>query len=110
MSSRRQETPQPPQAPAAGQGLLASAAIWLIRGYQRLLSPLLLRCCRFEPSCSAYAIEALRKKGLVRGSLKAAWRILRCNPFCKGGYDPVDPPEHDPPPEDALPPQPPRKA
>jgi len=51
MSSRRQETPQPPQAPAAGQGLLASAAIWLIRGYQRLLSPLLPRCCRFEPSC-----------------------------------------------------------
>jgi len=68
-------------------------AILLIRCYQRLLSPLVRPCCRFEPNCSAYAVEAIRRKGLFRGSLKAAWRILRCNPFCRGGYDPVEPQE-----------------
>jgi hypothetical protein len=45
--------------------------------------------CRFHPSCSQYSIEAIDKYGLVRGGLKAAWRILRCNPFNKGGYDPL---------------------
>jgi len=73
-------------------GLLGRVAILFVRGYQRFISPILPRCCRFQPTCSAYAIEAIQKKGLIRGSLKAAWRILRCNPFCKGGYDPVDPP------------------
>lgn len=47
-------------------------------------------CCRFYPTCSAYAIEAIEKKGVIRGSVMAIWRILRCNPFCKGGYDPVE--------------------
>ena len=68
-------------------------AIFLIRCYQRVLSPILPRCCRFQPTCSAYAVEAIQKKGFLRGSLKAAWRILRCNPFTQGGYDPVDPPD-----------------
>lgn len=45
--------------------------------------------CRFTPTCSAYAIEALQKHGLLKGSCLAVWRILRCNPYCKGGYDPV---------------------
>ena len=63
-----------------------------IRIYQRLLSPLLPRLCRFHPSCSRYAVEALEVRGLVRGSLLALWRILRCNPFSKGGFDPVEPP------------------
>ena len=72
--------------------VLRSLAILLVRWYQRLLSPVLGQRCRFEPTCSAYAIEAIRKKGLLRGILLAAWRILRCNPFCRGGYDPVDPP------------------
>lgn len=47
-------------------------------------------CCRFQPTCSQYAIEALKKYGVIKGGRKAMWRILRCNPFCKGGYDPVD--------------------
>jgi hypothetical protein len=64
--------------------------IFLIRCYQRFISPVLPPRCRFEPSCSAYAIEAIQKKGALRGTLKAAWRLLRCNPFCRGGYDPVD--------------------
>ena len=81
---------------------MKTIAIFLIRCYQRLISPVLPRCCRFQPSCSAYAIEAIQKKGFLRGSLKAAWRILRCNPFCKGGYDPVDPPAEPEPPDAAI--------
>ncbi len=61
----------------------------LIKGYQQILSPYLRPCCRFTPSCSHYAIEAIQKYGALKGSGMAIWRILRCNPFCKGGYDPV---------------------
>ena len=64
--------------------------IFLIRLYQKHISPYKKPCCRFYPSCSAYAIEALEKKGVVKGSFMALWRILRCNPFGKGGYDPVE--------------------
>ena len=66
-------------------------AIALIRGYQRCLSPLLPPSCRFEPSCSHYSVEALREQGLLKGSILSGWRILRCNPFNGGGYDPVRP-------------------
>jgi len=65
-------------------------AIACIRLYQRLISPLLPPVCRFTPSCSHYMIEAIRKKGLSRGTLKGVGRILRCNPFVPGGYDPVE--------------------
>ncbi len=61
-----------------------------IRLYQRLISPVLPRRCKYEPTCSAYAIEALRRHGVLRGTVLAVWRILRCNPFSHGGYDPVD--------------------
>ncbi|MBQ3118266.1 MAG: membrane protein insertion efficiency factor YidD [Clostridia bacterium] len=64
--------------------------ISLIRFYQRRISPYKKPCCRFYPTCSAYAVEAIEKKGLLRGGLMALWRILRCNPFCKGGLDPVE--------------------
>jgi len=60
-----------------------------VRLYQILLSPMFPPSCRFSPSCSEYAIEALRKYGIIRGSLKAVWRVLRCNPFSAGGYDPA---------------------
>ncbi|MGE4267609.1 MULTISPECIES: membrane protein insertion efficiency factor YidD [Seleniivibrio] len=63
--------------------------IFLIRLYKLFISPLLGNRCRFYPSCSDYAVEALRKKGLVKGTLMAVWRILRCSPLSKGGYDPV---------------------
>jgi putative membrane protein insertion efficiency factor len=61
----------------------------LIKTYRFALAPLMPLSCRFEPSCSAYALEAVRKHGPWRGSALAAWRILRCNPFNAGGYDPV---------------------
>jgi uncharacterized protein len=60
-----------------------------IRLYQRIVSPALPRRCKYEPTCSAYAAEALRTHGPLRGMLLAAWRLLRCNPFSRGGYDPV---------------------
>lgn len=64
--------------------------IFVIRLYQKYLSPRKKPCCRFYPTCSAYALEAIEKKGALRGGLMAVWRILRCNPFGKGGYDPVE--------------------
>ena len=63
--------------------------IWLIGLYRKYISPLKPPCCRFSPTCSAYAIEAFRKRGFFAGFILTAWRILRCNPFCRGGYDPV---------------------
>jgi putative membrane protein insertion efficiency factor len=69
---------------------LAMCLIAMVRLYQALLSPWLGRQCRFVPTCSQYFIEAVTKRGPLKGSLMGAWRILRCNPLCKGGYDPVD--------------------
>ena len=61
-----------------------------IRFYQKYLSPLKITThCIYTPTCSQYAIEAIKKYGALKGCLLAAWRILRCNPFAKGGYDPV---------------------
>lgn len=68
--------------------------VGIIRLYQRWLSPWLGQNCRFYPSCSQYAIEALRAHGVVYGLLLGAWRILRCNPFCRGGHDPVPEKRH----------------
>ena len=59
----------------------------LVRGYQRLLSPLLPARCRYHPSCSQYALDALREYGLFRGLVLAGWRLLRCNPWSHGGVD-----------------------
>ena len=69
---------------------LNSFAIWLIRGYQRGVSPALPRSCRFEPSCSQYSIEAFRRRNVATAAFLTSWRLLRCNPFNKGGFDPVD--------------------
>ena len=77
--------------------------IWLVRLYRKYISPLKPPCCRFKPTCSAYAIEAFQKRGFFIGFILTVWRILRCNPFSKGGYDPV--PERGlRPPKDAKPP------
>lgn len=64
-------------------------AMWMIRGYQRAISPLLPPACRFVPTCSDYGYQAIEKYGIMRGGAMAIWRVLRCNPFGKGGYDPV---------------------
>lgn len=61
----------------------------LIRFYRKNISPLKNPCCRYIPTCSQYAIEAVEKHGAFKGGLMAVWRILRCNPLSKGGYDPV---------------------
>jgi putative membrane protein insertion efficiency factor len=69
---------------------LAAAAFTIpIRLYQRFISPLFPRRCKYEPTCSAYAVEAVRSFGPLRGTVLAAWRLLRCNPFSHGGHDPV---------------------
>ncbi len=58
--------------------------------YRRVISPALPRRCKYEPTCSAYAVQALGEFGILRGLVLATWRVLRCNPFSHGGYDPVD--------------------
>jgi putative membrane protein insertion efficiency factor len=69
---------------------IATVLLAPIRLYQRLLSPALPRRCKYEPTCSAYAVEAIRRFGVARGLVLAAWRLARCNPFSDGGYDPVE--------------------
>lgn len=64
--------------------------LWLIRFYRRNLSPRKSKpCCRYFPTCSQYALTAVERYGALKGGRLAAWRLLRCNPFSKGGYDPV---------------------
>ncbi len=77
------------RGPTPAFGAAAGALALLVRLYQWTLRPLLGPNCRFEPSCSDYAVQALRTHGAGRGTALAAWRILRCNPFATGGYDPV---------------------
>ena len=67
----------------------ARAAAWLLGGYKRFVSPLLPPACRYHPTCSEYAREAVLKHGLARGAALAAGRLLRCHPFREGGFDPV---------------------
>ena len=70
------------------------AAVRVVRApilvYRRVISPALPRRCKYEPTCSAYAVQALREFGILRGLVLGTWRVLRCNPFSHGGYDPVD--------------------
>ena len=63
--------------------------LWMVRFYRRNISPMHQPCCRFIPTCSQYALEAITKYGAIKGGFLALRRILRCNPLCKGGYDPV---------------------
>ena len=63
--------------------------LFLLRAYKWLISPLVGPACRYVPSCSEYAMEAVERYGVLRGGMKAAWRLARCHPFAKGGSDPV---------------------
>ena len=76
---------------AGNCGFAARVLIVIIKLYQRVLSPLCPGCCRFQPTCSSYAIEALQLHGVWRGCCLTVWRLLRCQPFCRGGWDPVPP-------------------
>ena len=70
--------------------MLKKGIISLIRFYQKYLSPLKWRThCIYTPTCSEYAVQAISKYGIIKGIILSVWRILRCNPFSKGGYDPV---------------------
>ncbi|MFZ4534031.1 MAG: membrane protein insertion efficiency factor YidD [Alsobacter sp.] len=79
MSSERSQSP----------GLLRRAATAPIRVWTRIISPLMPPRCRYEPSCSRYATQAIEELGIIRGSVLAAWRLLRCNPWSPGGIDRV---------------------
>ncbi len=63
--------------------------VWLIRFYQKFISPLTPPSCKYYPVCSVYGIQAVNRFGALKGTILTVWRILRCNPFSKGGYDPV---------------------
>jgi putative membrane protein insertion efficiency factor len=78
-------------AATPNSGWLARLSVGFVRAYQIALSPIFGGHCRFEPSCSAYAVEAFRVHGFLRGWRLALWRLLRCHPFARGGYDPVPP-------------------
>jgi putative membrane protein insertion efficiency factor len=69
---------------------MRKGALLLIRFYQLFISPIFPPSCRFEPSCSQYTYEAIAKYGIIKGGLMGIWRVLRCNPFNRGGYDPVE--------------------
>jgi uncharacterized protein len=72
-------------------GLTARAvAVGPIVIYQRVISPAIPRRCKYHPTCSRYAVDAIREYGILRGAVLAAWRLLRCNPWSYGGYDPVE--------------------
>lgn len=71
--------------------LVSRFLVRLIELYRKGISPAKPPCCRFTPTCSAYAIEAITTHGAIKGTLLSIYRILRCNPLCKGGYDPVPP-------------------
>jgi uncharacterized protein len=69
---------------------LTTALMAPVTAYQRFISPALPRRCKYYPTCSAYAVDAVREFGVLRGLVLASWRLLRCNPFSHGGYDPVE--------------------
>ncbi len=72
------------------QQISRSICVAPIKGYQRVFSPLLGQRCKYYPSCSQYAVQAVEKFGILRGLALAGWRLLRCNPLSHGGFDPVD--------------------
>jgi uncharacterized protein len=69
--------------------LIRVSLLAVLRFYKRFISPWIPPACRFEPTCSVYMYQAIQKKGILKGSILGIKRLLRCNPFCAGGYDPV---------------------
>jgi uncharacterized protein len=88
MSSGAATDPEASSSPLTRVARLAATAPIVV--YQRLISPAIPRRCKYEPTCSRYAVEAIRRYGILRGLVLAGWRLLRCNPWSHGGYDPVE--------------------
>jgi putative membrane protein insertion efficiency factor len=89
VSAARPGGSSPPAASTASR-IARAVVVAPIAVYQRVLSPLLPRRCKYEPTCSHYAIDAIGEYGILRGAVLALWRLLRCNPWSYGGYDPVE--------------------
>jgi putative membrane protein insertion efficiency factor len=77
-------------ASSRARRLARAFAVAPIVAYQRVVSPAIPRRCKYHPTCSRYAVDAIREYGILRGAVLAAWRLLRCNPWSYGGYDPVE--------------------
>jgi len=88
MSPSTGETAQPPVVRALARAARAVVLAPIVI-YQRVISPAIPRRCKYEPTCSRYAVDAVREYGILRGLVLAGWRLLRCNPWSHGGYDPV---------------------
>jgi putative membrane protein insertion efficiency factor len=89
MTSADSSAPDAPR-PTALARVARAVAVAPITLYQRFVSPAIPRRCKYEPTCSRYAVEAIWEYGILRGAVLAAWRLLRCNPWSYGGYDPVE--------------------
>ncbi|HYB24011.1 MAG TPA: membrane protein insertion efficiency factor YidD [Solirubrobacteraceae bacterium] len=89
MSAHASQRERPP-APSALARIARMVVIAPIVVYQRVISPAIPRRCKYEPTCSRYAVEAIQRYGILRGLVLAGWRLLRCNPWSLGGYDPVE--------------------
>jgi putative membrane protein insertion efficiency factor len=89
MSHAARSSAVPPPAGGIGRALRIVVVTPIVL-YQRLISPAIPRRCKYEPTCSRYALEGIREYGILRGLVLAGWRLLRCNPWSHGGYDPVE--------------------
>jgi len=87
MSAAETHDARPPRGPARAARLAVSLPIVV---YRHLISPAIPRRCKYEPTCSRYALDAIARFGIARGVVLACWRLLRCNPWSYGGYDPVE--------------------
>ena len=81
---------EPAPGPRPVARLARALAMAPIIAYQRFISPAIPRRCKYEPTCSRYAVDAIRQYGILRGLVLAGWRLLRCNPWSHGGYDPAE--------------------
>jgi putative membrane protein insertion efficiency factor len=90
MTSGAAGTTAPPTGASWPARLTRAAMTAPIVAYQRVISPAIPRRCKYEPTCSRYAVEAIQRYGILRGLVLAGWRLLRCNPLSYGGYDPVE--------------------
>ena len=80
----------PTATPSRLRRVVRALAVAPIVVYQRAISPAIPQRCKYHPTCSRYAVDAIREYGILRGAVLAAWRLLRCNPWSYGGYDPVE--------------------